>query len=372
MWRRGRREAGGRVPFRERGVARAVNARCWTGCSMCRTTCSRNIRPRNLHLPHQAMRVITDMFAWAKENVPEWNTISISGYHMREAGSTAVQEVAFTLGNGMAYVEAARLGAMGSPVFVLLQRAQQFSGRSSEVSRCPPHVGTNHARTFQGEKSEVVWMAALPYADGGFHLDRTATGEQHRAYGDSSNGGCMGGTQSLHTNSYDEALALPTEQAARIALRTQQIIAYDPGRRNHRSVGGFVLCRGADERNRKAGSQYLGKIEVMGGMLKAIERGFPKVLSSTRSVTYLSNSALAFTGGVNDGSRPQMLLPHLLVQVGLAAMTRHGLCPRLRPIGCAARRLERRRRGSDVEPSPAVLARFAGIGKQLLAKKRPS
>ena len=103
-----------------------------------------------IYPPQQAMRIITDLFAWTNNNVPEWNTISISGYHMREAGSTAVQEVAFTLANGIAYVQAAidaglDVDKFAPRAFILLQRAQQFSGRSREVPRCPPHVGAHHA-----------------------------------------------------------------------------------------------------------------------------------------------------------------------------------------------------------------------------------
>ena len=146
-----------------------------------------------IYPPQQAMRIITDIFAWTNENVPEWNTISISGYHMREAGSTAVQEVAFTLGNGIAYVEAAiragpRCGQVRAAALVLLQCAQQFSGGGREVSRRAPHVGEDHARPVQGEESKVV-DAALPHADRGFHADGAATGEQHRAHGDSGHGG---------------------------------------------------------------------------------------------------------------------------------------------------------------------------------------
>src|SRR6266852_4567219 len=152
-----------------------------------------------IYPPQQAMRIITDIFAWANENLPEWNTISISGYHMREAGSTAVQEVAFTLGNGIAYVEAA-----------------------------------------------IQAMAAV-----------------------------LGGTQSLHTNSYDEALALPTEASARIALRTQQVIAFESGApQTVDPLAGSYYIESLTKEIEKRANDYLEKIEAMGGMLKAIERGY--------------------------------------------------------------------------------------------------
>ena len=145
-----------------------------------------------IYPPQQAMRIITDIFAWTNENVPEWNTISISGYHMREAGSTAVQEVAFTLGNGIAYVEAAhrrrpRRRQVRAAALLLLQRAQQFPRRGREVPRRAPHVGEDHARPLQGEEPKIV-DAALPHADRRFHADRAAAGEQHRAHGDSGHG----------------------------------------------------------------------------------------------------------------------------------------------------------------------------------------
>ena len=149
-----------------------------------------------IYPPQQAMRIITDMFAWANDNVPEWNTISISGYHMREAGSTAVQEVAFTLGNGMAYVEAAIKAGLDVDKFAprlsfLLQRAQQFSGRSREIPRGPPHVGADHARAFQSEESALVDVA-LSHADRRIYAHRATAGEQHRPHRDSGAGGRHG------------------------------------------------------------------------------------------------------------------------------------------------------------------------------------
>ena len=139
-----------------------------------------------IYPPAQAMRIITDIFSYANEHVPEWNTISISGYHMREAGSTAVQEVAFTLANGMTYVQAAIDAGLDVDKFaptavVLLQRAQQFPGRSGEVPRRPPHVGAHHARSFRRQESEVADVA-LPHPNRGLDADGAAAGEQHRPH----------------------------------------------------------------------------------------------------------------------------------------------------------------------------------------------
>ena len=149
-----------------------------------------------IYPPAQAMRIITDIFSYANEHVPEWNTISISGYHMREAGSTAVQEVAFTLANGMTYVQAAIDAGLDVDKFaprlvVLLQRAQQFPGRGGEVPRRPAHVGAHHARSFRRQECQIA-DAALPYADGRLNPDGAAAGEQHRSHRAASHGGGAG------------------------------------------------------------------------------------------------------------------------------------------------------------------------------------
>src|SRR5712672_2558393 len=181
----------------------------------------------------RAMRLVTDLFAWANENVPEWNTISISGYHMREAGSTAVQEVAFTLGNGMAYVEAAvkagldvdqvapRLSFFFNAHNNFLEEVAKFRAARRMWARIMKD--RFHARNpkslmlrFHTQTAGSTLTAQQPENN----IVRTAL---------QAMAAVLGGTQSLHTNGFDEALALPTEQSARIALRTQQIIAYESG-----------------------------------------------------------------------------------------------------------------------------------------------
>jgi methylmalonyl-CoA mutase N-terminal domain/subunit len=225
------------------------------------------------------MRVITDMFAWAKENVPEWNTISISGYHMREAGSTAVQEVAFTLGNGMAYVEAAIKAGLDVDKFG--PRLSFFFNAHSnfleEVAkfRAARRMWARIMREHFKAKNPRSWMLRFHTQTAGSTL--TAQQPENNIVRTAIQGlaAVMGGTQSLHTNSYDEALALPTEQAARIALRTQQVIAYESGAAQTIDplAGSYYIETLTNEIEKRA-AEYLGKIEVMGGMLKAIERGF--------------------------------------------------------------------------------------------------
>jgi methylmalonyl-CoA mutase, N-terminal domain len=232
-----------------------------------------------IYPPRQALRVITDMFSWAKENVPEWNTISISGYHMREAGSTAVQEVAFTLGNGMAYVEAAIKAGLDVDQFA--PRLSFFFNAHSnfleEVSkfRAARRMWARIMREHFKAKNPRSWMLRFHTQTAGSTLTAQQPENNIVRTAIQALAAVLGGTQSLHTNSYDEALALPTEQAARIALRTQQVIAYESGApQTIDPLAGSYYVEALTNEIEKRAAEYLGKIEVMGGMLKAIERGF--------------------------------------------------------------------------------------------------
>ena len=227
----------------------------------------------------QAMRIITDMFAWANDNVPEWNTISISGYHMREAGSTAVQEVAFTLGNGIAYVQAA-INA-GLEVDKFAPRLSFFFNAHSnfleEVSkyRAARRMWAKIMREHFKAKNPRSWMLRFHTQTAGSTLTAQQPENNIVRTAIQALAAVLGGTQSLHTNSYDEALALPTEQAARIALRTQQIVAYESGVPHTVDplAGSYYVETLTNEIEQRA-TAYLDKIDALGGMLKAIERGY--------------------------------------------------------------------------------------------------
>jgi methylmalonyl-CoA mutase N-terminal domain/subunit len=232
-----------------------------------------------IYPPQQAMRIITDMFAWTNENVPDWNTISISGYHMREAGSTAVQEVAFTLGNGMAYVEAAIRAGLDVDKFA--PRVSFFFNAHSnfleEVAkfRAARRMWARIMREHFKAKNPRSWMLRFHTQTAGSTLTAQQPENNIVRTAIQAMAAVLGGTQSLHTNSYDEALALPTEQAARIALRTQQIIAYESGApQTIDPLAGSYYIESLTSEIEKRAAEYLGKIEVFGGMLKAIERGF--------------------------------------------------------------------------------------------------
>jgi methylmalonyl-CoA mutase N-terminal domain/subunit len=232
-----------------------------------------------IYPPQQAMRIITDMFSWANENVPDWNTISISGYHMREAGSTAVQEVAFTLANGMAYVQAAinagldidRFGPRLSFFFNAHSNFLEEVAKFRVARRMWAHIMREHFHA----KNPRSWMLRFHTQTAGSTLTAQQPENNIVRTALQALSAVLGGTQSLHTNSYDEALALPTEGAARTALRTQQIIAYESGvPQTIDPMAGSYYVETLTNEMESGAQAYLEKIEAMGGMLKAIERGY--------------------------------------------------------------------------------------------------
>src|SRR5438067_5024845 len=232
-----------------------------------------------IYPPHQAMRIITDMFAWANREVPEWNTISISGYHMREAGCTAAQEIAFTLANGLCYVESAI--AAGLSVDDFASRISFFfachNNFLEEIAkfRAARRMWARLMRERVGAKNPRSWMLRFHTQTAGSTLQAQQPEINIVRTALQALAAVLGGTQSLHTNGYDEALALPTEEAARIALRTQQIIAYESGvAQTVDPLGGSYYVESLTDEIEKHASGYLEKIDALGGVLKAIEQGF--------------------------------------------------------------------------------------------------
>ncbi|MGB7847520.1 MAG: methylmalonyl-CoA mutase family protein [Candidatus Acidiferrum sp.] len=227
----------------------------------------------------QAMRIVTDIFAWCRDTIPKWNTISISGYHIREAGSTAVQEVAFTLADGIAYVQAALDAGLHIDEFAP-QLSFFFNAHSDlleEIAkfRAARRLWAKIMRNrFQANDPRSLLLR--------FHAQ--TAGSSLTAQQPENNivrvaiqalAAVLGGCQSLHTNSMDEALALPTEESALIALRTQQIIANETGVTNTIDpvAGSYAIEALTDDIETRA-QEYLAKINGMGGMIKAIEAGF--------------------------------------------------------------------------------------------------
>ncbi|HRY55493.1 MAG TPA: methylmalonyl-CoA mutase family protein [Spirochaetia bacterium] len=229
--------------------------------------------------PGPSMRLITDIFAYCSKSVPNWNTISISGYHIREAGSTASQEVAFTLADGIAYVEAAVKAGLGVDDFA--PRLSFFFNAHNDLFeevakyRAARRIWARLMRERFGAKSPKSWMLRFHTQTGGSTLTAQQPDNNVVRVATQTLAAVLGGTQSLHTNSRDEALALPTEQSVRIALRTQQIVAYESGAAETPDpLAGSYYVESLTNRVEEEALAYLRRIDELGGAVKAIEQGY--------------------------------------------------------------------------------------------------
>lgn len=246
-----------------------------------------------IYPPKPSMRIITDIFEWCAKELPKWNTISISGYHIREAGSTAVQEIAFTLSNGKAYVQAALEKGMDINV---------FGKRLSFFFNAHNNLFEEVAKFRAARRMWAVMMKQLGATDEKALMLRfhTQTGGATLTAQQPLNNICrvtvqtlaavLGGTQSLHTNGYDEALSLPTEEAARIALRTQQIVAFESGAPDTVDplAGSYFVESLTNEVEQKAW-ELVHKIDAMGGSVSAIESGFMQEEIAASAYAYQRN-----------------------------------------------------------------------------------
>ncbi|HZN06972.1 MAG TPA: methylmalonyl-CoA mutase family protein [Pyrinomonadaceae bacterium] len=232
-----------------------------------------------IYPPAPSLRLVTDIFAYCAREVPNWNTISISGYHIREAGSTAVQEVAFTLADGITYVEAALEAGLAIDEFAprisfffnahndLLEEVAKFRAARRLWARIMrDRFKARDPRSLMLRFHTQTAGSSLTAQQPEVNVVRTTI---------QALAAVLGGTQSLHTNSMDEALALPTEAAARLALRTQQVIAYESGVADTADplAGSYAIEELTNQVQARA-EEYLQKIEAMGGMLRAIETGY--------------------------------------------------------------------------------------------------
>ncbi|MDZ4809159.1 MAG: methylmalonyl-CoA mutase family protein [Bacteroidota bacterium] len=231
-----------------------------------------------IYPPKPSMRIITDIFEWCSQEVPKWNTISISGYHIREAGSTAVQEIAFTLSNGKAYVEAALKKGLDINVFGkrlsfffnahnnLFEEVAKFRAARKMWAKIMKDLGATDPKAM---------MLRFHTQTGGSTLTAQQPLNNIARVTVQSLAAVFGGTQSLHTNGYDEALSLPTEEAARIALRTQQIIAFESGVPDTADpLAGSYFVESLTHEVEAAAWKLIEKVEAMGGSVSAIEQGF--------------------------------------------------------------------------------------------------
>ncbi|MCA1840982.1 MAG: methylmalonyl-CoA mutase [Actinomycetota bacterium] len=254
-----------------------------------------------IYPPKPSMRIITDLFAYCAKNVPKWNTISISGYHIREAGSTAVQEVAFTMANAIAYVQSAIDAGLA---------IDDFAPRLSFFFACHMNffeeiAKFRAARRLWASIAKERFNAIDPKSQLlRFHTQTggaTLTAQQpennivRTAY--EAMAAVLGGTQSLHTNGFDEALSLPTERAAKLALRTQQVLGYETGVASTADpLGGSWFVESLTEEIENKAKELIALIDDMGGAVEAIERGWMK--------EQIEESAYRIQLGIEDGSRP--------------------------------------------------------------------
>jgi len=252
-----------------------------------------------IYPPQPSMRIVTDLFSYCAKQLPDWNTISVSGYHMREAGATAAQEVGFTLANALAYVAAARQAGLDVNQFAprisffwnahrnLLEEVAKFrAARRLWARLMRERVGATHPEAWKMRFHVQTAGSSLTAQDPELNIVRT-TLEALAAV--------LGGTQSLHTNAHDEALGLPSEDAARTALRTQQIIAYESGvTAQPDPLGGAAYIEGMTDQIETQAMTLITHVDRLGGAVAAVEAGFMQ--------SQIEEAAYAFAKAVEDGS----------------------------------------------------------------------
>jgi methylmalonyl-CoA mutase, N-terminal domain len=310
-----------------------------------------------------AMRLVTDMIEWCTENMPRWHPVSISGYHIREAGSTAQQELAFTLKDGFTYVE--RALERGLDVDDFAPRLSFFFNAHidffEEIAkyRAARRIWAREMRDTYGAKREESMRLRFHAQTAGVSL--TAQQPLNNVVRTSLEAlaAVLGGTQSLHTNSFDEALALPTEEAVRVALRTQQIIAFESGAPNTPDpLGGSWFVEKLTDEMEAAAYDYFARIDELGGMVEAIRRNFPQREIADAAFTYQRevDERKRIVVGVNDFAQEgEEATPILRIDPALERKQTDRL---------AATRA--RRDGAAVEASLAELKRAAATDANLM------
>jgi len=309
-----------------------------------------------------AMRLVTDMIEWCAGHMPRWHPVSISGYHIREAGSTAAQELAFTLKDGLTYVEHAV--ARGLDVDDFAPRLSFFFNAQidffEEIAkyRAARRIWARELRDTFGAKNPKSWLMRFHTQTAGVSLTAQQPLNNIVRTAIEALAGVLGGTQSLHTNSYDEALALPTEEAVRIALRTQQIIAEETGVANTIDpLGGSYFVEAMTDRIEEQAYEYFGKIDELGGMVEAVKRGFPQ--------REIADAAFRYQREVESGLRKV---------VGVNAYTEGDMQTAILKIDAAleGKQIERVRAaksgrdGAALEAALAELRSAAGDGRNLM------
>jgi len=260
-----------------------------------------------IYPPAPSMRLVIDTFEFGSKFAPRFNTISISGYHIREAGSTALQELAFTLYDGVEYVEWARRRGLDvddfGPRLSFFFNAHNDFFEEIAKYRAARKIWGQVMKDRFGAKNQRTWLMRFHTQTAGVSLPAQQPMNNIARVALQALAAVLGGTQSLHTDSYDEALALPTEEAARIALRTQQIIAYESGvTHTVDPLGGSYFVENLTLQMEQGAFDYFGTLDAMGGMVKAIERGYPQKEIAEASYQYqrAAEAKEKITVGVNE------------------------------------------------------------------------
>jgi methylmalonyl-CoA mutase, N-terminal domain len=331
-----------------------------------------------IYPPRPSMRIITDLFAYCRDELPKWNTISISGYHMREAGSTAVQEVAFTIADGIAYVQSALDAGLAVDEFAprlsfffachmnFLEEVAKFRAARRLWARVmKERFGANDPKSLMLRFHTQTGGATLTAQQPENNIVRTAL---------EALAAVLGGTQSLHTNSFDEALALPSEKAARIALRTQQVIGYESGVADAADpLGGSWMIESLTDEIEAKAREYLDRIDQMGGAVEAIESGWMKeeIEESAFRINQAVEGGERVVVGVNrfelDQEEPVDLhsLDPDLQQAQVQRLDRLRSERDQAEVDAALKELEEAARGTDnvLYPMKQALAAYATLGE---------
>lgn len=320
-------------------------------------------RGTHIYPPSASLRLVTDVFDWCRTNLPRWNTISISGYHIREAGATAVQEVAFTLANGIAYVEAARSRGLnvddfGPQLSFFFNAHNNFFEEIAKFRAARRLWARIMKERFRAKNPETMKLRFHAQTGGSTlaaqQIDTNVVRVTLQALA-----AVLGGCQSLHTNSRDEALALPTEESVRLALRTQQVIAYEAGVADTVDpVGGSYFVEALTDEIERRAEEYIRKIDDLGGAVRAIEQQFyqREIMESAYRYQKRIESKDQIIVGVNEFRLQEDIQPEIL---RIDESIREKQMARLKEI-------RSRRDGSAAESALGQLRRAAEAGQNLI------
>jgi methylmalonyl-CoA mutase N-terminal domain/subunit len=313
--------------------------------------------------PEPALKIIVDMFDWASTHTPKWNTISISGYHIREAGATAAQELAFTLANGFCYVEHGL--ARGLPVDQFAPRLSFFwdvhNDFFEEIAkmRAARRIWARHLRERFGATDERSWKMRFHCQTAGVSLTAQQPHNNVVRVAYQAMAAVLGGAQSLHTNAFDETLALPTEESVRIALRTQQVLAYETGAASVADpLGGSWFLEALTDRLEAEAEALFAEIASQGGVVAAIEAGWFQ--------RQIAEAAMRFQGELESGRRTIVGVNRFeeAAEADVAILKIGDAADRSQRDRLA--RLRARRDGSQVEQRLAALAAAAGEDRNII------